>query len=35
MEKIAIITDSDSNISLEEAKELGVIVLSKPLSCGD
>lgn len=35
MEKIAIITDSDSNISLEEAKKLGVIVLSKPLSCGD
>ena len=35
MKKIAVITDSDSNISLDEAKKLGVIVLSKPLSCGD
>lgn len=35
MEKIAIITDSDSNISLDEGKKLDIIVLSKPLSCGD
>ena len=35
MKKIAIVTDSDSNISLDEAKKLGVIVLSKPLSCGN
>lgn len=35
MERIAIITDSDSNISLEEGKKLDIIVLSKPLSCGN
>lgn len=35
MNKIAVVTDSDANISLQEAKELGIYIFSKPLSCGE